>query len=82
MLFNNIGLTETGLLCIQTKVCKGIDSVGFVAEHVKMKFIDADTGKILGPNEEGEICVQTKTKMLGYYKDPEATKKTVDEEGI
>ena len=69
-------------MCVQTKDCKAVDSVGFVIEHVQMKFMNPDTGKILGPNEEGEICVKTLTKMLGYYKNPEATKKMVDEEGI
>ena len=82
LIFNDTGLTETGVLCIQTKHCKSIDSVGFVIEGVQMKFINVDTGKILGPNEEGEVCVKTLTQMLGYYKNQEATKEMVDEEGI
>ena len=33
------------------------------------QIIDADTGKILGPNQDGEICVRGPTVMKG-----EATK--------
>lgn len=34
------------------------------------------------PYPRGEFCVKTKTQILGYYKNPEATAKLVDEEGF
>ncbi|MBO5349827.1 MAG: AMP-binding protein [Clostridia bacterium] len=39
--------------------------------------------KIKDPNEkgEGEVFIKSKTRMLGYYEDEEATKEVIDEEG-
>lgn len=34
------------------------------------------------PYPRGEFCVKTKTQILGYYKNPEASAKLVDEEGF
>ncbi len=33
-------------------------SVGIMIPGTSMKIIDLDTGKPLGPNQSGEICVQ------------------------
>lgn len=34
------------------------------------------------PYPRGEFCIKTKNQILGYYKNPEATAKLVDEEGF
>ena len=56
-------------------------SCGTVVENVKVKIIDPENGKVLGPNQPGEVWIQTATMMNGYHRNPEATKNTIDEEG-
>ena len=36
-----------------------------------------ETGKILGPNETGELCVTGPQVMKGYLKNPDATADTI-----
>jgi acyl-CoA synthetase (AMP-forming)/AMP-acid ligase II len=43
--------------------------------------IDLQTGKPLGPNKEGEVCVRGPQVMKGYLHRPEATAQTIDNEG-
>ncbi|XP_025262010.1 4-coumarate--CoA ligase 1-like [Camponotus floridanus] len=56
-------------------------SCGTVAENMQIKIVDPESGKVLGPNNPGELCIKTMTLMNGYYRNPEATKSTIDEEG-
>jgi len=56
-------------------------SCGIVAKNVQMKVVDPENGNVLGPNNSGELWIKTATIMNGYYRNPEATKNTVDEEG-
>lgn len=56
-------------------------SCGTVIENVQMKIVKPENGKILGPNQSGEVWIKTATIMNGYYRNPEATKNTIDEEG-
>ena len=39
--------------------------------------IDIETGEMLGPGKEGEICVAGPNIMKGYYDNPKATADTV-----
>jgi acyl-CoA synthetase (AMP-forming)/AMP-acid ligase II len=56
-------------------------SVGVCAPNTECKVVDLETGAPLGPNKEGEICVRGPQVMKGYLNQPEATARTVDEEG-
>jgi len=55
---------------------KKIGSVGLPIPNVKIKIID-ETGKELNAGESGEIVIQGKNVMKGYYKQNEITKKTI-----
>lgn len=41
-----------------------------------------ETRQTLGPNQAGEICVKSLSKMIGYYKNPQETKKSLSDDGI
>ena len=43
--------------------------------------VDMKTGKSLGPNEKGEICVKSDKMMEGYYKNPKATREFIYDDG-
>ncbi len=55
-------------------------SVGIAAPNTECKIIDLETGELLGPNQEGEICVRGPQIMKGYLNRPDATAATVDSE--
>ncbi|XP_024888852.1 4-coumarate--CoA ligase-like 7 [Temnothorax curvispinosus] len=73
-------MTETGLITMQLPNHKN-GSCGTVTKNVQIKIVDLENGKVLGPNQSGEIWIKSLTLMTGYYRNPEATKSTVDEEG-
>ena len=53
-------------------------TIGLPLPNTDIKIVDYDTGeKDLGPNEIGELCIKGPQVMLGYYKKPEANKKTI-----
>lgn len=45
------------------------------------QFIDPETGKSLGRNEVGELCVRGPQNMKGYLNNEKATKEMIDDEG-
>ncbi|MDQ5846106.1 MAG: AMP-binding protein, partial [Acidobacteriota bacterium] len=55
-------------------------SVGVPAPNTECKIIDLETGKPLGPNQEGEVCVRGPQIMKGYLNRLEATAATIDAE--
>ncbi len=57
------------------------DTVGYAFPHVRCKIIDPDTGLEVPDGVNGEFCSRGYNTMKGYYKMPQATKDTVDEEG-
>jgi len=76
------GTTDSGGdICLQIKDCK-LGSIGFVAPNVRIKIVDVKTGKTLGANETGELHVKVPSVMNGYYKNPEATKRAFDSDGM
>jgi long-chain acyl-CoA synthetase len=51
-------------------------SIGLPIAHVEVSIQD-DSGRLLGPNEVGEVCVRGGNVMLGYWKQPEETAKAM-----
>lgn len=47
-----------------------------------LKIKDLNTGKTLGPNLLGEICVKGVNVCKGYFNDPQTTAEAFDEEGF
>ncbi|XP_066996455.1 luciferin 4-monooxygenase [Anabrus simplex] len=76
------GLTETALavLVIPMKGNKH-GSSGKVVPGTEAKVIDLETGKPLGPYQEGELCFRGCMIMKGYANNREATAETIDSQG-
>lgn len=75
------GCTETGGVVTVTPISSKPCTCGKVSVNVQLKIINPVNGDILGPNEEGEICVKTSRMMIGYYKNQEATAQVIDSDG-
>jgi fatty-acyl-CoA synthase len=79
------GLTETGG---NTSICWPHDPVdmrhdsdGRPNAGVEVKMIDPATGARQPDGTPGELCVRGWNVMLGYFRDPEATSRTIDADG-
>ena len=79
------GQTETSPVLTQTRTNDPIEvrveTVGSPLPGVEVKIIDIDTSQVLPADWQGELCARGHGIMLGYYKNEEGTKKTIDEEG-
>lgn len=80
------GLTEASPAITHTRANDPVEirteTIGKPLPGVEVKIIDInDNGKTLGPNQQGELCCRGHNVMLGYYKNPEATAKTIDKDG-
>ncbi|XP_037809813.1 4-coumarate--CoA ligase 1-like [Lucilia sericata] len=76
------GSSELGVVTYNNRDYK-LKSVGQIIPNFEMKIVDTSTGERLGPNEKGEVCLRkTNDQWLGYYKNPEANKSTIDAEGF
>ncbi|MCK5856582.1 MAG: long-chain fatty acid--CoA ligase [Bacteroidales bacterium] len=73
MVAEGYGMTETSPVISVNYEGKGnmlFGSVGPIIDNVKVRF-----------EEDGEICMQGPSQMMGYYKDPEKTAEIIDKEG-
>ncbi|MEC1352760.1 AMP-binding protein [Bacillus sonorensis] len=79
------GQTESSPVITQTTITdtieRRVETVGKVHPHVEIKIIDPETGRALGPHEQGELCTRGYLVMKGYYKMEEATRKAIDKDG-
>ncbi|XP_011872355.1 PREDICTED: 4-coumarate--CoA ligase 1-like [Vollenhovia emeryi] len=75
------GMTELGNIATLQLASSKYGSCGTVSKNVQIKIVHPESGKILGPNQSGEVCIKAPSIMTGYYKNPEATKNTIDKEG-
>lgn len=66
------GLTEA-LLCSMDRIPSKISTVGQLLPNIIGKVVDIDTGKTLGPGEDGEIILKGPQFMLGYLNNQSAT---------
>jgi len=57
------------------------NTVGYSFPHVQTKVVDPETGKELPDGQDGEFCSRGYNIMKGYYKMPEATRNTIDQDG-
>src|SRR5262245_8226354 len=79
------GMTETSPVSTQTcpddPLDKRVETVGRPHAHTEIKVIDPNTGQILPRGTPGEQCTRGYLVMLGYWNDPAATAKAIDEVG-
>ncbi len=78
------GLTETSPVLTQTRpddsIERRVTTVGRALPGVTIKIADPETGAPLPPDTPGELWSRGHGTMKGYYKDPQATAKAVDEQ--
>ncbi|KAG7167823.1 4-coumarate--CoA ligase 5-like isoform X2 [Homarus americanus] len=77
------GLTETAATVTVNGGAVGFqfDSVGKLMPYFEGKVVDVDTGKLLGEEQEGELCLRGPSVMLGYANDPKSTAAAIDGDG-
>lgn len=79
------GLTESspGMTATRTHNSPEIraTTVGFEFPNVEVAIIDPETGEECPDNVQGEVCCRGYNVMKGYYKNDDATKKAIDEQG-
>lgn len=79
------GQTESSPVITQTRtddpVELRVETVGRALPHVEIKIVQPGTTKELPFNQQGELCTRGYHVMKGYYKNPDATREAIDEEG-
>ncbi len=57
-------------------------SIGVPLPYCSVRIVDAeDPGKVLGPNEPGEMMIRGPILMTGYYGNEKATRETIEPDG-
>ncbi|MBI1392364.1 MAG: AMP-binding protein [Alphaproteobacteria bacterium] len=47
----------------------------------ELKILNIETGEPCGVDEKGDICIRGPGMLVGYYKDPDKTSESIDEDG-
>ncbi len=78
------GLTEASPVITMTRfedpLDKRVETVGKPLPGIEVKIVD-DAGKTVPLGQTGELACRGYNVMLGYWKNPEATRQVIDEEG-
>jgi acyl-CoA synthetase (AMP-forming)/AMP-acid ligase II len=56
-------------------------SIGFLLPNTEAKFVDPGTGEEVDAGETGELWIRGPQVMRGYLNDPDATARTIDDDG-
>ncbi len=79
------GLTEASPVITQTTTQDPVElrvsTVGKPLPHTEVKIIDLATGKMVPIGVPGELCARGYLVMKGYYRNPDATRRAIDEDG-
>jgi fatty-acyl-CoA synthase len=79
------GMTETSPVSTQSStedpLEKRVATVGRVHPHVEIKIVDPVTAKTVPRGTSGELCTRGYSVMMGYWRDPEATARAIDQAG-
>lgn len=76
------GMTEgTYAFLVQNEQHETHGSVGVLNVGLYGRVVDLKTGKILGPNQMGELHFKGENIMKGYIGNEKATKETIDQDG-
>jgi fatty-acyl-CoA synthase len=79
------GQTECSPVITMSRVHDSLDlrvsTVGCALPNTEVKVVSTRTGETVAVGEAGELCARGYLTMKGYDGDPEATRKTVTEEG-
>ena len=75
------GLTESSpvLCCNPREGVNKAGSIGMPFPNTVIELIDPETGEEVAPGERGEICARGPQIMKGYWKNPEANEKTLQD---
>jgi fatty-acyl-CoA synthase len=76
------GMTETSPVSFQTHlddpIEKRVSTVGQIHPHVEVKIVDPQTGKVIPRGATGELCTRGYSVMIGYWDNPDATRRAID----
>ena len=76
------GMTESSMRTHgNTLTDNRFGSIGITLPFCQTKVMDPETGRTLGPNQNGEICVRGPIVMKGYFGDEKSTSSTIDADG-
>jgi fatty-acyl-CoA synthase len=79
------GQTEASPIITQTRTDDPlemrVETVGQPLPGVEVRVVNPITGEVLPDNRQGELCARGHVVMLGYYKNPDATRDAIDADG-